>query len=144
VEIALGFVAIAVAIALYFLGRWHGKQDREQEKSEARRVHEERQRAARVEQVAEKYIALAYGHPPQASGALALIWAGVRDLRDDREIREACDLVHSRRGAHPLGRDGARLKHADLRAFFASLKESRFDLPNYGEVLTRFAKEERC
>ena len=135
VTLLITLVSLLFAVLTYFLGIHRGRRYR----AEDRQAREAQERQTRIIRVVEGYINLALSS--QDSGPHALIRVGVRDLRDNGEIREALDTISDHTGKQPFPQDDAsQLVDADLKAFFDALKMDRLAIPNYKEVLERFRR----
>ncbi len=142
----VSFVVLVVTVIFFIVSqstarrnRREDRANRRQERTEDRASREAAERERRISNVVEGYVRLATGHPIQDGGIHALIISGVRELRDDGEIRDAMQLIVARTGAHPLGADGLRLNPGCLKAF---VHEVGIDGPNtlgYQEALEKFS-----
>jgi hypothetical protein len=100
----------------------------------ARRAAE---RAQRISEVVDDYLRYVVVQPPVYEGVWALLLAGVRRLRDNREIQLALDRIEARTAQRPL-------KDVDVGKPKAFCDEVRVEGPGvvgYNEALTEYGKK---
>ena len=100
----------------------------------ARRVTE---RAQRIGEVVDDYLRYVIVHPPVYQGTWALLLAGVKRLRDNKEVQLALDRIAARTGQRPLQDVDA----SQLKAFCDEVRVEGPGVVGYDEALTKYRKK---
>ncbi len=100
----------------------------------ARRATE---RAKRIGEVVEDYLRYGIVHPPLYQGTWALLLAGVKRLRDNKEVQLALDRIEARTGQRPLNDVDAN----QLKAFCDEVRVEGPGVVGYDEALTKYRKK---
>lgn len=104
-ELILAIAAVVLPVLTYFAGVERGKL-----------LQKIQKRTGRIDQVVEKYISGIREH--RIGSLLGLLRAGVANLEDDAEIREACKTIALHGETSPIRNYPVLFASVDLKGFF--------------------------
>ena len=103
----------------------------------AARARRATERTQRIGEVVDDYLRYVIVHPPVYQGTWALLLAGVKRLRDNREVQLVLDRIEARTGQRPLNDVDAN----QLKAFCDEVKVEGPGVVGYNEALAKYRKK---